>query len=191
MANLVLFMHTSLDGFVAGPSGEMDWIIVDEEIFDYVGDRVDEADTALYGRVTFEMMEAYWPTAADLPNATKHDIQHSRWYMKANKFVLSKTLKGEHFKNTTVISNNIATNINEMKKKTEKDILIFGSPSAAHSLMEENLIDECWLFVNPILLGQGIPLFKNIKDRTKLRLLANHTFSNGVVCNHYEIISKK
>jgi len=191
MANLVLFMHTSLDGFVAGPSGEMDWIIVDEEIFDYVGDRVDEADTALYGRVTFEMMEAYWPTAADLPNASKHDIQHSRWYMKANKFVLSKTLQPSEQKNINIISDNLKANISKIKSGTEKDILIFGSPSAAHSLMAENLIDECWLFVNPILLGQGIPLFKNIKDRTKLKLLSNHIFSNGVVCYHYEINPKK
>jgi len=187
MANLVLFMHTSLDGFVAGPNGEMDWIIVDEEIFDYIGNRVDEADTALYGRVTYEMMDAYWPTAADSPNASKHDIQHSTWYMKANKFVLSKTLKGEHLKNTTFISDNLKANINKIKNGTEKDILIFGSPSASHSLMGENLIDECWLFVNPILLGQGIPLFKNIKDRTKLKLLSHHAFSNGVVCVHDKI----
>jgi dihydrofolate reductase len=187
MSNLVLFIHTSLDGFVAGPNAEMDWIIVDDEIFEYVGDRVDEADTALYGRVTFQMMEAYWPTAADQPTATKHDIQHSRWYMKANKFVMSKTLQAENFKNTTIISDHLSTNINKLKQATEKDILIFGSPSASHSLMEENLIDECWLFVNPILLGKGIPLFKNINHKTKLKLVSNHVFSNGVVCLYYKI----
>ncbi|HLK29552.1 MAG TPA: dihydrofolate reductase family protein [Puia sp.] len=185
MSNLTLFMHTSLDGFVAGPNGEMDWINVDEEIFDYIGNRVDEADTALYGRVTFEMMEAYWPTAGDQPNASKHDIHHSRWYMNANKFVLSKTLKGEHLKNTTIISDNIATKINELKTKTEKGILIFGSPGASHSLMKENLIDEFWLFINPILLGEGIPVFKNVKDRTKLKLMSHHVFKSGVICVHY------
>jgi dihydrofolate reductase len=109
--------------------------------------------------------------------------------MKANKFVLSKTLKGEHLKNTTIISDNIATNINELKKKTEKDILIFGSPGASHSLMEDNLIDEFWLFVNPILLGEGTPVFKNIKDITKLKLISHHVFASGVVCLHYAIKS--
>jgi dihydrofolate reductase len=189
MSKLVLFMHTSLDGFVAGTNGEMDWINVDEEIFDYAGTRIDEADTALYGRVTYEMMESYWPTAANLPTATKHDIEHSIWYMKANKFVLSKTLQGEHLTNTTIISDDLKTNINKLKQSTEKDILIFGSPSASHSLMAENLIDEFWLFVNPILLGEGIPLFKNIKDITKLKLMSHHVFSSGVACLRYQIKS--
>jgi dihydrofolate reductase len=75
---LVLFMHTSLDGFVAGPNGEMDWISVDDEMFEYAGQRTREADTALYGRITWQMMESYWPTAADQPAASKHDIEHSR-----------------------------------------------------------------------------------------------------------------
>jgi dihydrofolate reductase len=82
---LVLFMHTSLDGFVAGPSGEMDWIDVNEEMFDYAGQRTREADTALYGRVTYQIMESYWPTAGDQPTATKHDIEHSKWYNSVAK----------------------------------------------------------------------------------------------------------
>jgi dihydrofolate reductase len=93
MRKIVVFMHTSLDGFVAGPNGEMDWITVDEEIFDYASGRTNESDTALYGRVTYQMMEAYWPTAADQPGATKHDKEHSAWYNKVLKVVLSKTMK--------------------------------------------------------------------------------------------------
>ncbi|HWJ28077.1 MAG TPA: dihydrofolate reductase family protein [Flavisolibacter sp.] len=87
MRKLVLFMHVSLDGYVAGPNGEMDWITVNEDIFDYAGRRTNEADTALYGRVTYQMMEGYWPTAADHPNASKHDIEHSAWYNKLEKLV--------------------------------------------------------------------------------------------------------
>lgn len=86
-------MHLSLDGFVAGPKGEMDWIKTDEEIFDYVGKRISQGDTALYGRVTYQMMESYWPTAADQRTATKHDIEHSAWYSKVHKVVLSKTME--------------------------------------------------------------------------------------------------
>src|SRR5438093_8619734 len=97
---VVLFMHMSLDGFVAGPNGEMDWIIVNDEMFEYAGQRTREADTALYGRVTYEMMEGYWPTAADQPGATKHDIEHSRWYNQVLKVVVSRTMKGARLANT-------------------------------------------------------------------------------------------
>ena len=97
MRKIISFMHISLDGFVAGPNGEMDWIKVDQEIFDYVGKRISEGDTALYGRVTYQMMESYWPTAGDKPTATKHDIEHSKWYKKVHKVVLSKTMKDSRF----------------------------------------------------------------------------------------------
>ena len=173
MKKIVLFMHTSLDGFVAGPNGEMDWIKVDEEIFDYAGDRTNEADTALYGRVTYQMMESYWPTAGDQPTATKHDKQHSGWYNKVAKVVLSKTMQGVNLTNTTIISENIPNEIIKLKKAPGKDILIFGSPTAAHSLMKEDLLDDYWLFVNPILLGHGIPLFKGIKEKSKTKTCYN------------------
>ena len=186
MRKLVLFMHTSLDGFVAGPNGQMDWIHVDEEIFDYAGSRTSEADTALYGRNTYEMMEAYWPTAADKPNPTRHDIEHSTWYNKVPKVVLSKSLEGQSLPNTTIISDNIPDSINTIKFEPGKDIIIFGSPTAAHSLMEHDLIDDYWLFVNPVLLGDGIPMFKSIKEKLKLRVLEAKTLGSGVVCLHYE-----
>lgn len=85
-------MHTSLDGFVAGPNGEMNWIQVNEEIFNFVPTLTEQADTALYGRVTYEMMQSYWPTAGDQPNASKHDKEHSAWYNKVSKIVLSRTM---------------------------------------------------------------------------------------------------
>jgi dihydrofolate reductase len=187
MRKIVLFMHTSLDGFVAGPNGEMDWINVDNDMFEYAGMRTNEADTALYGRVTYQMMEAYWPTAGNQPAATKHDIEHSRWYNKVAKIILSKTMRGANLPNTTIISDNAPNEINKIKQQPGKEIIIFGSPSAAHSLMSENLIDDYWLFVNPILLGKGIPLFNDIKDRVKLKLAATNVFSSGVVCLHYEM----
>jgi dihydrofolate reductase len=186
MGKLVLFMHTTLDGFVAGPNGEMDWINADEEIFDYAGKRTTESDTALYGRLTYQMMQAYWPTAAEQPAATKHDIEHSKWYSRVTKVVLSRSLKGSNLPGTKIISENLSKEINQLKQETARDIMMFGSPSAAHSLMAENLIDDYWLFVNPILLGQGIPLFKGTKNKTKLKLLETSPFSSGVVCLHYE-----
>ncbi|SFH20691.1 Dihydrofolate reductase [Pedobacter insulae] len=183
-------MHLSLDGFVAGPNGEMDWIKVDQEIFDYVGTRINKGNTALYGRITYEMMESYWPTAADSPTATKHDIEHSKWYAQVHKVVLSKTLKETALTNTKIISDNLSNEINELKQTEGGDILLFGSPIATHSLIQQNLIDGYWLFVNPVILGQGIPLFKDIKDKTKLTLLNTHQFSCGVTELDY-IVNKQ
>jgi len=186
MRRLVLFMHVSLDGFVAGLNGEMDWIKVDDQMFEYAGQRTNESDTALYGRVTYQMMEGYWPTAADQPNATKHDIEHSTWYNKVDKVILSKTMEGQQLPNTVIISDNIEHRVKALKQQAGKEIIIFGSPSASHTLMQYGLIDEFWLFVNPILLGQGIPLFKNIQQTTELKLVTTATFDSGVVCLHYQ-----
>lgn len=180
MRKLFSFMHMSLDGFVAGPNGEMNWIKVDEEIFDYVGIRIGQGDTAMYGRKTYEMMENYWPTAGDKPSASKHDIEHSKWYKNVHKVVLSRTLKAEQRANTTIISDDIVAQTNAVKQREGGDILLFGSPSATHVLMAEGLIDGYWLFVNPIVLGQGIPLFANVKDKIKLTLRNTRRFTSGV-----------
>lgn len=179
-------MHISVDGFVAGPNGEMDWIHVDGEIFEYAGNMTDQADTALYGRVTYQMMESYWPTAASQPNASAHDIQHSAWYNKVEKVVISNTLKGSNLNNTRIIGDNLYKEIQDIKDRPGSNILMFGSPSAAHSLMQYNLIDEYWLFVNPILLGRGIPLFKNINERVSLRLEESVAFKCGVLGANYK-----
>jgi len=187
MRKIISFMHISLDGFVAGPNGEMNWIKVDEEIFDHVGKRISEGDTALYGRVTYQMMENYWPTAGKKPNASQHDIQHSKWYSKVHKVVLSKTMKDADLTNTTIISDNLSNRINEIKQQPGEDILLFGSPTATHALIQLNLIDGYWLFVNPIILGQGIPLFVGIKDKIKLNLLTTRQFTCGVTELNYTV----
>jgi dihydrofolate reductase len=187
MRKIILTMHVTLDGFVAGSDGEMDWIHIDDAIFDYTGKMTDDADTALYGRVTWQMMDSYWPTAADQPTATKHDIEHSRWYNSVAKVILSKTMQGSNLDNTKVISDNIEDEIKKLKAQAGKKIQIFGSPSACHTLMQYNLIDEYWLFVNPVLLGQGIPLFRNIMDRIDLKLIESKAFESGVVGMHYVI----
>lgn len=193
MRKLISFMHISLDGFVAGPNGEMNWIKVDEEIFDHVGKRIGKGDAALYGRVTFEMMEGYWPGAGDKPNASQHDKEHSQWYKNAHKIVLSTTLNEKTLTNTTVISDSITERINTIKQSSgsNEDILVFGSPTATHALMELDLIDGYWLFVNPVILGQGIPLFTNVKEKINLKLLSTHSFGSGVVELNYIINEKQ
>lgn len=181
-------MHISLDGFVAGPNGEMDWIKANEEIFEYVAKRIINTDTALYGRVTYQMMESYWPTAAEKPNTTKHTIEHSAWYRDAHKIVLSTTLQENNVPNITIISDNISENISKIKQTPGKEILLFGSPKATHELIHQNLIDGYWLFVNPVILGEGIPLFSGINEKIKLKLVSPaKQFSSGVTELNYEV----
>jgi dihydrofolate reductase len=187
MRKIVSFVHLSLDGFVASVEGGLDWVSITEELFDYVEQRIKQTDTALYGRVTYQMMEAYWPTAAAQPNASKHDHEHSRWYKAARKIVLSKTLADNNHVNTKIIRSQLSDEVFQLKQGAGSEILVFGSPSATHALMAENLIDEYWIFINPVLLGQGIPLFKNIEKRTALKLVKNKIFASGVVCLHYEV----
>lgn len=180
-------MHTSLDGFVAGLNGEMNWITFDDTLFDFVDTMTAKADTALYGRVTYDMMQAYWPNAGEQPNASKHAREHSKWYNNVQKVVLSRTISEQGLNNTTVIADRLADHINGIKNQEGKNILIFGSPSASHALLSLGLIDEFWLFINPILLGQGMPLFKGITEPTKLNLIESKTFPCGVIVLHYEM----
>jgi len=190
MRKIISFMHISLDGFVAGPNGEMNWIKIDEEIFDHVGKRIRQGDTSMYGRLTYQMMESYWPTAGTRPAATKHDVEHSKWYEKVHKIVLSKSMKDERLNNTTIIGDSLSDRIGEIKRSpdgTGKEILLFGSPTATHSLIQHDLIDGYWLFVNPVILGEGIPLFKDIKHKINLDLLSTRSFASGVTELNYTV----
>jgi len=180
MRKIILSEHVSLDGFVAGPNGEMDWIKFNDEMFDLVGKFTDDADAAIYGRVTWQMMDAYWPTAAHKPDASKHDIEHSTWYNKIDKMVISKTMLGKMADKTTFVADNFYSEIEKLKKQSGKNILIFGSPGAVHSIMKHKLIDEFWLFINPVILGKGIPLFKNIDEKIELKMVSSKFFDCGV-----------
>ena len=185
MRKIIVAMHTTLDGFTAGNNGEMNWINLDEKLFDFIGKLTDGADMALYGRKTYEMMDSYWPTAGQRPNASKHDIEHSHWYNNVTKIVLSKTMTSKGRDKTVIINNNIDEEIKKIKSVGEKNIMIFGSASVVHFLFQENLLDELWLFVNPVVIGNGIPMFKGISEVKKLKLIQTKQFSNGVVGLNY------
>ena len=188
MRKLVLFMHTTLDGFVGGPHGELDWVLTDDEIFDFAKKLTDQSDTALYGRVTYQLMESYWPTAGEKPDATKQDKHHSAWYNKVEKIVVSRTLNHADLINASVINDHLIEEVNQLKQKAGKNIVIFGSPGIAKELINKNIIDDYWLFLNPVLLGHGILLFNGYQKIINLHLLSTHTFANGVVCLHYNKI---
>lgn len=186
MRNVALLMHVSLDGFTAGPNGEMDWIATDDAMWHYVTNITDAADTAIFGRVTYEMMAGYWPTAADQPEATQHDIDHARWVNTALKLVFSRTLTTAEWGPTKLVKEHIAEEIARMKQQPGKNLLMIGSASLAQTFSLLGLIDDYWLNVNPVVLGGGTPLFKDVKDRINLKLVEAKTFRSGVVGLHYQ-----
>jgi dihydrofolate reductase len=178
-------MHVSLDGFVAGPHGEMDWIRFDGQLVDDVAELTDTADTALFGRVTYEMMAGYWPTAADSPDATKHDIDHARWVNNAPKLVVSRTLESVDWQHSRIVRDDFPAEIARLKQQPGKNLLMIGSTKTAQTFMQLGLIDEYRLNVNPVVLGSGSPLFADTKQQINLQLVSAKMYASGVVGLHY------
>jgi len=181
MRKLISLMNISLDGFTAGPNGELEWAVVDEELMADVAALLSTVDTALYGRVTYQMMENYWPTVPTNPASTKDELQHAHWVENVHKIVFSRTLETVEWNNTRLVKEDIAEEIARLKQQPGKNLMIFGSPSITHTFTQLGLIDEYRIYVDPVVLGSGIPLFKDIKDRIHLKLLEAKTFHAGVV----------
>lgn len=188
MRKLILIAHTSLDGFVAGPKGEFDDFPNDEENLVFVSKLTDEADAALFGRVSYQKMNSYWPGARNIPGATPGTLKYSNWYNKAQKIVVSKTLTTEGLTDTVIIKDHIKEEISALKKQEGKDILIFGSPTISRILMQMELIDEYWIFINSVVFGQGIPLFTGGERKTKLKVGNIKQFANGEIAINYNIL---
>ena len=187
MRKLILVVHTSLDGFVAGSKGELDGFDVGQENLEFICKLTEEADTALFGRVSYELLDSYWPTAKDRPEATKGEILYSNWYNNAKKIVFSKKMTAEAINNTIMPGDNVSDEIKKIKGQKGKNILIFGSPTISRILMKLDLIDSYWIFINPIIFGQGIPLFTGNANKSKLKLLAIKQFTNGEMALNYAV----
>lgn len=186
MRKIVLLAHISLDGYVAGIKGELDDFEPGEENLQFVCSLTEKADSALFGRISYELLNTHWPAAKDRPNASKGTIAYSTWYNNARKIIISRSMKAESSKNT-IISDNIPKKVNEIKNEPGRDILIFGSPAVSQVLMKNNLIDSYWIFVNPIIFGRGIPLFNEMMNKIKLKLADTKQFANGELGLNYLI----
>jgi dihydrofolate reductase len=185
MRKLVLIVHISLDGFVAGENGELDGFEAREENLEFVCQLTKEADAAMFGRKSFELLNRYWPTAKNHPGATKGEIDYSNWYNYAKKIVFSKTLPDSKNESTIIMREIIPDELIRLKKQDGRDILIFGSPSVAQQLMQYDLIDSHWIFINPATFGKGIPLYEKSGNSMKLKLLTIKEFGNGEVAMNY------
>ena|ERR1700733_7464671 len=188
MRQLTLVAQTSLDGFVAGLKGEFDNFIGGEENLEFVCSITDNADAALLGRISYELLNSDWPNAANKPDATKSMVKYSNWYNSATKIVVSKTLMPNGAGNTIIINDNFLPEITKIKQQEGKSILVFGSPSVAHSLLEIDLMDSIWIIVHPVIFGSGILLFKKMQKVIKLELITSKKLSNGTLCNKYSVL---
>ncbi len=181
MRKIILFMHVSLDGFVAGPKGETDWMHHDTEAQAYVQRLHGRTDAALFGRVTYKEMASYWPTVLSNPASSQDDRNHAEWQKTAQKVVVSKTLKHADWENTRIINGNLADEIDKLKGETGKDIWLMGSPTLAQSLIALDLIDEYLLNISPVILGRGKSLFANLNHQINLELVESHAYKSGAV----------
>ena len=187
MRNLVIFMHMSLDGFAAGSNGELDWIAYDGELEKHAETVVNSVGAALYGRVTYHMME-YWRTVPSNPDSSEHELEHARWIEAIPKVVVSTTLESVDWNNTTIISGNLAEEITKLKQQPGKDLVIFGSPSLSQTLAQQGLVDEYQLTLSPVILGSGVPFFARFEEKNSLQLLEQKTFSSGAMAMHYRVV---
>jgi dihydrofolate reductase len=187
MRKLIVLAQISLDGFVGGSNGEFDGFIDDQENLGFVCSLTDDADAALLGRVSYQLLNGDWPTAGSRPDATEYVKKYSAWYNRVPKYVLSTTLMPEEVDNAIVFNEDIVDEIQQLKAQEGRNILIFGSPTAVHYLREQNLIDGYWILLHPILFGQGIPLFKDLTHQTSLTLTAARHFESGMLAFGYEV----
>jgi dihydrofolate reductase len=185
MRNIISLAHVSLDGFMAGPRGEMDFVVFNDELADHTYPLIETVDLAVYGRVTYELMESYWPTAGDAPDASAHTKSHARWYAGVKKIVASRTLAASKNPNLRVVGDDVVGALRAEKQKAGGDIMIFGSPTLTRALAAADLVDEWRLSLQPVLLGGGLPLFAKGEKRTPLELRSSKTFGSGVIAVHY------
>jgi dihydrofolate reductase len=190
MRKITAFENTSLDGYFAGPNGEIDWFVASShagnqtEEDEFAIDSIKSTDTLLFGRVTYELMASYWPTA----DAMKNNPTLAERMNNLHKIVFSRTLDKVEWQNTRLLKDNIEEEIQEMKNQPEKNMAIRGSGSIVSMLAQRGLIDEYSIMVNPVILGGGRSIFQGIKDRLHLERLETRTFKSGNVLLHYQFV---
>ena len=182
MRKVFLFMMVTLDGFFEGIDHSIDWHNVDEEFNEFAIDQLNEIDTLLFGRVTYEGMASYWPT----PIAIEDDPVVAGKMNAIPKIVFSRTLDSAEWNNSRLVKENIAEEILQLKQQPGRDLAIFGSANLAMSLLQMGLVDELRLMVNPVVLGKGKPLFEGIHEKLNLKLLKTRTFRSGNVLLCYQ-----
>jgi dihydrofolate reductase len=186
MRRVILSMFVTLDGFISGPNGELDWMPgtegrMDPEVDGYLYTMLDETDTMLLGARTYELFVDYWPT-----KTTKDEIVADK-LNALTKVVFSSApiAPWGKWNNARRAQGTAREEIDRLRQQSGKDMVMFGGAAAAQSFMQLGLIDEFRLFVTPIILGDGKPLFRRMNDRVALRRAGTKTFDSGTVLLSY------
>lgn len=171
----------TVDGYFAGPDGNIDWHTVDEEFNEFAIKQTSEFGTLMFGRTTYDLMKSYWPTEG----ALKDDPTVAKLMNETPKIVFSKSIKNATWQNTVVIDEIDTAAIKKLKEEEGKDMAIFGSGQIVQQFANLDLIDEYRLMVSPVVLGEGKLLFKGVK-KTDLKLVNSRTFGNGNILLYYQ-----
>jgi dihydrofolate reductase len=182
MRKLKLQMQISVDGFVAGPEGQLDWMTwdLDEKLIQYITALTDSSDTILLGRKMTDGFVGYWTSVLRTPENPEYPF--ARKMMDTPKVVFSRTLSKSSWPNTILATGKLVDEILKLKKQTGEDIVVYGGAGFVSNLVNENLIDELNLFINPTAIGHGLKIFPG---RTNLQLLKSQSYECGVVVNTY------
>jgi dihydrofolate reductase len=184
MRKIVLMMSVSLDGFIEGPNREIDWHLVDDELHSHFNQQLSTMGAFLNGRVTYELMAGFWPTADTDPQSTAPMVEFARIWRDMPKVVYSRTLERADW-NATVVRDVVPDEVMELKAQPGGDLALGGAHLAA-AFMRYDLIDEYRIYVHPVVIGKGKPLFPASDTRIHLRLAETRTFGNGVVLLRYQ-----
>ncbi len=184
MRKVKLQMQLSVDGFVAGPTGEMDWMVWDwdDVLKNYITGITESVDCILLGRV---LAQGFIPTWAARANDPQTADDFSRKMVDTPKIVFSNTLSGSEWANTR-LATNISTEIAALKQQPGRDIMVYGGSAFVSALIQHDLIDEYHLFINPVVLGNGLPIWQSISERANLKLINTTVSATGVVVLCYE-----
>ena len=177
MPTLSVFNLISIDGYFKGPNGDISWHNHDAETSKFAVESLKAGNILLFGRLTYELMAGYWPT----PFARQNDPVVAEGMNNAEKIVFSRTLKSADWHNTRLVNENIAQEVGKLKRQAGKNLTLLGSGSIVTQLAQEGLIDEYQLMIDPVVLGQGTPLFQGLKRRMNLALASTRAFKNGNV----------
>ncbi|MFF8828812.1 dihydrofolate reductase family protein [Streptomyces sp. NPDC015131] len=184
MGKIILSMSVSLDGYMEGPDRDIDWHTVDEELHTHFNEEMGAVGAFLEGRVTYQLMEEYWPTADEDPGADRVTRDFARIWREKPKYVYSRTLQ-EAGPNATIIRDVDPDDVAALREQYPDGLAVGGADLAA-VFGRYGLIDEYRVYVHPVLLGRGKPLFPEGEGRVRLRLTGTRAFGNGVVMLRYE-----
>jgi dihydrofolate reductase len=181
---VIYLMMVSLDGFVEGPHGEIDWHVVDEELHTFVNEQQSAIDTYLYGRRMYQLMAGDWPRVETDPSVPQYMLDFARIWKAMPKVVFSRTLERVEWNSRLVRGDNIAEEVARLKAQPGRDMTV-GGADLASTFIRLGLIDEYRLFVQPVVVGGGTPFFPALDHALKLRLVETRTFESGVVYLRY------